>query len=410
MQPILTQSAWFRPHNRSEDFENLYFVGAGTHPGAGLPGVLSSSIIVEDLIGGAVGAARAALAAGNGGAMSLQLQPPTSWEATLLDWAYLPLDKPHRPHEHVKTDEDALDAAYQLCHDLTHFHSKTFFAASSLLPPADRRAVRALYAFCRVSDDLVDRSAWLDGDRVEGDTPAESWLLNAIDDRRAALTAWRTLVLDPHPPLDEPVALAWADTRARYHIPDGYVEQLIDGVAHDLDQTRYQSFDDLAAYAYGVASTVGLMAMHIIGFAGSEAIAYAVRLGVALQITNILRDVAEDWANGRLYLPLDELADYGLDEGDIAAGVAGGAVDDRWRDFMRFQIARARRLYDEAIPGIGMLNRDGRFAITAAADLYRAILTDIEAHDYDVFTRRAHVGKWGKIARLPGIWWRSRTV
>ena len=171
-----------------------------------------------------------------------------------------------------------------------------------------------------------------------------------------------------------------------------------------MTQKRYQTFEDVAAYAYGVASTVGLMSMHIIGFSGRQAIPYAIRLGIALQVTNILRDVAEDWEMGRLYLPLDELAEYGLDEGDIAAG----QTTERWRSFMRFQIARNRLLYAEAWDGIAMLNRDGRLAVAAAGELYRAILDDIEAHDYDVFHRRAHVGAFGKLGKLPGIWWRNR--
>jgi len=154
-----------------------------------------------------------------------------------------------------------------------------------------------------------------------------------------------------------------------------------------------------------VASTVGLMSMHILGFTGEEAIPYAVKLGVALQITNILRDVGEDWRAGRVYLPAEELAAYGLSEEDVAAG----RVDDRWRKFMRFQIDRNRRLYAEAWPGVPMLSKDGRLAVTAAADFYRAILGDIEAHDYDVFHRRAHVSSWGKLRRLPGLWWRCRT-
>jgi 15-cis-phytoene synthase len=149
-----------------------------------------------------------------------------------------------------------------------------------------------------------------------------------------------------------------------------------------------------------------LMAMHIIGFRNEEAIPYAIKLGVALQITNILRDVGEDWRNGRLYLPSEELAQFDLDESDVAAGV----IDDRWRNFMRFQIERTHQLYDEAFPGIAMLNADGRFAIAAAADLYRAILGDIERHDYDVFSRRAHISATGKLARLPGIYQRSQRV
>jgi phytoene synthase len=116
--------------------------------------------------------------------------------------------------------------------------------------------------------------------------------------------------------------------------------------------------------------------------------------------------VGEDWRNGRLYLPQEELAAFGLGEQDIAAGV----VDDRWRDLMRFQLDRTRQLYDEALPGVALLDSDGRFAITAAAQLYRSILDDIEVNDYDVFQRRAHVTTWGKIVQLPGIWRLSRRV
>src|SRR5690606_31948824 len=117
----------------------------------------------------------------------------------------------------------------------------------------------------------------------------------------------------------------------------------------------------------GVASTVGLMSMHIVGFMSDDALPYAVKLGIALQLTNILRDIGEDWRMGRLYLPLDELADFGLREDDLDVG----RVDDRWRRFMRFQIERVQALYDESAPGIALLNADGRFAIVAAAELYR---------------------------------------
>jgi phytoene synthase len=146
------------------------------------------------------------------------------------------------------------------------------------------------------------------------------------------------------------------------------------------------------------------MAMHIIGFSSEAAIPYAVKLGVALQLTNILRDIAEDWRAGRVYLPQDELAAYGLTEDAIATGY----VDSRWSEFMRFQIDRNRRLYSESLPGIAMLNADGRFAIAAAAELYQAILTDIEAHNCDVFSRRSYVSLPGKLGLLPRIWWQSQ--
>ena len=198
--------------------------------------------------------------------------------------------------------------------------------------------------------------------------------------------------------------MAWVDARARFQIPHRYADQLIDGVSRDLRQDRYETFEDLAGYCYGVASTVGLMSMHVVGFRHKAAIPYALRMGVALQLTNILRDVGEDWKRGRLYLPQEELEDFGVGEDDLEAGV----VTERWRDLMRFQIARACRLYAESWPGLALLSRKGRLAIAAAADFYSSILQDIEAHDYDVFGRRAHLTGWAKARRVPGLWWRTR--
>ena len=235
----------------------------------------------------------------------------------------------------------------------------------------------------------------------------------------AALAAWkqRSLLapLAAAPSPDDLVVLAWADARARYRIPTAYAEQLIDGVARDLTTTRYASFDDLAVYCYGVASTVGLLSMHIIGFAGREAIPYAVKLGVALQLTNILRDVGEDWAAGRVYLPQEELAAFGLSDADIGRfSTAGfhdeGGAADRWRAFMRFQIERNRQLYNEAVPGIAWLDPAGRFAIAAAAGLYRDILEVIAGRGGDVFTQRAAPRTRTALPRAIGLWWQSRRL
>jgi phytoene synthase len=308
-----------------------------------------------------------------------------SWESRVLDMAYGPLAQDRGLPFPIALEPTILERAYALCAALTYEHSRTFHLASALLPGAKRRAARALYAFCRVSDDLVDRPG---------------------GDARAGLEAWRRRALAPDPAPDDPIALAWADTRARYQIPVQYGHQLLDGIAQDLRTARYRTFDELAEYCYGVASTVGLMTMHIIGFSGPAAIPYAVKLGVALQLTNILRDVGEDWRAGRLYLPLDELATFGLGEADVAAG----RVDERWCALMRFQIERTRHLYAEAWPGIALLHRDGRLAIAAAAGLYQAILEDIAAHDYDVFSRRAYVSTWGKLRRLPALWRQSRRI
>jgi 15-cis-phytoene synthase len=309
--------------------------------------------------------------------MSMQ-SDSISWESTLLAWAHEALDAREAPRS-IEVSPVTLRSAYRHCEQITKRHSRTFHMASSLLPAEKSRAARALYAFCRVSDDLVDRAG------VDPRT--------ALGDWRAKLSGQRLLERDP-------VALAWADTRLRHRIPECYEQQLLDGVARDLDAARYATFEELAAYCYGVASTVGLMTMHIVGFSGTEAIPYAVKLGVALQLTNILRDVGEDWQAGRLYLPQEELSAFGLEEADVEAG----RVDGRWRRFMRFQIERNRRLYAEAAPGIAMLSRDARLAIAAAANLYQAILDDIERHDMDVFTRRAHLSGWQKLRRIPAVW------
>ncbi|WP_420643872.1 phytoene/squalene synthase family protein [Candidatus Leptofilum sp.] len=315
--------------------------------------------------------------------MALETLEPAVWETRLLRLAHHALDH-DTINEPVHDGREHLSQAYAHCAAITKQHSRTFYMASGLLPKAQRRAARALYAFCRVSDDLVDKET---------------------SNQHQRILQWRQESLANHPPIYNMVALAWADTRASFNIPRRYAEQLLDGVSSDLMHTRYKTFSELSQYCYGVASTVGLMAMHIVGYEGNKAIPYAIKLGVALQLTNILRDVHEDWENGRLYLPLEELCMFNLDESDIAAGT----VDHRWRAFMRFQIRRARQLYAEALPGVAMLGKSGRFAIAAAAELYRAILDDIEEHDYDVFSRRAHTSKQEKLNHLPGIWWRTKT-
>ncbi len=313
--------------------------------------------------------------------MTLMLRQP--WEYHLLALAEQ-AKQTLLPAAPARTaDEIALTVAYDHCEALTAEHSRSFYTASRLLPAQKRRYVRALYAFCRSTDDIVDFPS---------------------DNTTQRLDTWREHTLNWHAGENDLTVLAWRDMCRQTAMPLGYASQLVDGVARDLEQTRYATFEELAVYCYGVASTVGLMSMHILGYESDDAIPYAIKLGVALQLTNILRDVAEDWRRGRLYLPLDELAQFGLSEDDVALG----RVDERWRAFMRFQIERTRRLYAEAEPGIALLHRDGRFSTAAAAGLYAAILDQIERQDYDVFSQRAVVSGWGKLSRLPGLWWRTR--
>jgi phytoene synthase len=303
------------------------------------------------------------------------------WENRLINMAGKITHPSTRPVFSYWAGDASLEKAYEICGRIAANHSKSFYMASMLLPEEKRSAVRALYAFCRTVDDIVDEST--------------------VIGRDVELDYWRGLaqgVLHPRP--DDLVGQAWVDTRSRYHIPAHYALQLIDGVSRDLGAVRYQTFDDLTTYCYGVASTVGLMSMYIVGFKTAEAVPYAIKLGVALQMTNILRDVGEDFGNGRIYLPQEDLEAYGITESDLASG----QVTPQWREFMKFQISRTRQLYKEAAQGIKFLERDGKMSIGAASDFYQGILETIEANDYDVFSKRASLSAWGKVSRIPRLW------
>lgn len=307
------------------------------------------------------------------------MQVQANWENKLLALAG---NVPHprtRPFFSYWAGDASLRKAYKQAEKITSRHSKSFYFASGLLPEEKRSAVRALYAFCRTVDDIVDESS--------------------DSARDTQLDYWRRMIETASFADDDLVAAAWADTLTRYHIPRHYALQLIDGVARDLFQARYQTFEELATYCYGVASTVGLMSMYIIGFENNDAVPYAIKLGVALQMTNILRDVGQDYKNGRLYLPREELVFYGIQEADIDAG----RVTDHWRQFMQFQIERTRQLYRESWAGVKLLEREGQLAVGAASVFYQGILDEIERSDYDVFSRRASLNAWGKLTRLPAL-------
>lgn len=314
------------------------------------------------------------------------MQVQANWENQLLALAG---NVPHprtRPFFSYWAGDASLRKAYKQAEKITAQHSKSFYFASGLLPEEKRSAVRALYAFCRTVDDIVDESPDAEQD--------------------AQLAYWRGVVENASFAQNDLVAAAWTDTLTRYHIPRHYALQLIDGVTRDLFQSRYQTFEELATYCYSVASTVGLMSMYIVGFDSNEAVPYAIKLGVALQMTNILRDLGEDYRNGRLYLPREELAFYGIKESDIAEGL----ITDNWRQFMKFQIDRTRQLYDESWAGVKMLEREGQLAIGAASVFYQGILDQIEKSDCDVFTRRASLNTFAKASRIPALWLKVRSL
>lgn len=279
-----------------------------------------------------------------------------------------------------------LDDAYARCAAITETHSKSFHFSTAFLTPSRRRAIRALYAFCRVTDDLVD----------------------APTTHVSSLETWRLMSRRGPDSQTDPVLKAWADTRERYAIPNRYAEELIDGCEMDLQINRYETWDDLRYYCYLVASTVGLISMRVIGMNGDDVRLFekfeapAIDLGVALQLTNILRDVGEDLQRGRIYLPQEDMRRFGYTEDDLLNHV----IDDRFRALMRFEIDRARALYERGWAGIPALNSEGRLAVAVAAEVYRGILDEIAANDFDVFNLRARVTARDKFARLPGIGWR----
>lgn len=283
------------------------------------------------------------------------------------------------------SQEANLDDAYTLAREITREASKSFYLSTLLLPKPKRRAIQALYAFLRTTDNIVD-------DGGDGATlmALEGWRLRS---RRAARDQ------------DHPVLLAWADTRDRFGVPQTLAEELIDGVAMDLTITRYDTFAALERYCYCVASTVGLMSMYIIGCiedrpdALAEATPYAARLGLAMQLTNILRDIGEDSRAGRIYLPQEELRAAGYDEDELVAGV----ISPAFRSLLSEQIARANALYDASIPGIALLHPESRFAVSSAAGIYRGILPKIVENEYDVFNRRAHLSLREKLILLPRL-------
>jgi phytoene synthase len=287
------------------------------------------------------------------------------------------------------------EEAYSYCTQVTREHSKSFYFSTNFLPAEQRRAIRAFYAFCRTTDDIVDM-------------PRRNAPSNALTN----LAEWRLAARRPAVQQRNSVLYAWADTRDRYGVPQQYVEELIDGCEMDLRISRYETFDELCQYCYRVASTVGLISMHIIGVVSdhpamiARARRDAITLGIALQLTNILRDVGEDLLRGRIYLPQEDLRRFGYSEADLRAG----RIDARFRALMQFQIERAHQLYENGWGGIACLKQDGRLAVGAAISLYRGILGRIVANDFDVFHRRAHLGTLAKLGRIPSIYLRVRAL
>jgi 15-cis-phytoene synthase len=262
-----------------------------------------------------------------------------------------------------------------MCREIAKEHSKTFYFASHFLTAEKRRAIWAVYAFCRIADDIVDSSA-----------PAAERLA-ALDDWQGRLFA----AFDGRP--DHSVMVGFADAVRLFDIPLEPAMALLRGARSDVTVRRYETYEELLDYCYLVASTVGLLTCPILGHE-PNAPEYGIALGRAMQLTNILRDVGEDARAGRIYLPAEDMRRFSYPESSLLTGT----IDENFIALMKFQIARVRRMYEEAAPGIDLLAPSSRFTVRLAFLCYRRILNEIERNGYDVFTRRAFVPMRAKLA------------
>lgn len=294
------------------------------------------------------------------------------------------------------------EEAYEYCRKITAKYSKTFYLGTLLMPPLKRKAIWAIYVWCRRTDELVD------GPEAVNTTP------ETLDRWEKDLES----IFAGQPVANPDVALV--DSLNRFPLDIQPFRDMIAGQHMDLYRNRYETFEDLKLYCYRVAGTVGLMSGAVMGLHAPTNVApwdkkdegmnapveEAVALGIANQLTNILRDVGEDRGRGRIYLPLEDLKRFDYTEKELFAGV----IDDRWRSLMKFQIERARKYYDLAESGIRSLHPDARWPVWTALMLYRGILDVIEKNDYDVFNTRAYVPTLRKMRYLPVAWLRAQVL
>lgn len=290
------------------------------------------------------------------------------------------------------------DRDSQVCQRVVREHARTFHLASVFLPKHKRRAAFALYAFCRVADDIVDRAEQARADGVAAD-PAVIAALAAHEQKLQDALAGTP---------SDPVFRELDRVMREFGVPESVLRELLDGVSMDLAPVHYETWADLTTYCEGVASSVGEMCTYVFGVQGDSdvrtvALRYARTLGLAMQLTNILRDVGEDARRGRCYLPVQDLAACNLTPADILGGSLQ-ASDLRWQRFMTQQLARARSLYQAAMPGIPLLSPDAQRCAWACAIGYSGILGAIERIGFDSLSQRARLGTTERLGVLWKVW------
>jgi phytoene synthase len=284
--------------------------------------------------------------------------------------------------------DPALRASYEACRRLNAAHGKTYYLATLLLPAWKRPYVHALYGFARYADEIVDdlASTLSDAEKAEW---LVGWSEQLLRDVRAGSS-------------DHPISRAVVDTVRRWDIPVSHLEAFLASMRMDLTVTEYATYGDLMAYVHGSAAVIGLEMLPVLEPVVPREVAepYATDLGIAFQLSNFLRDVGEDLRRGRVYLPQEDLAAFGVTREHLAHGVVDGPV----RRLLAFEVARTRELYRSAAQGVRLLHPTSRPCIQTALALYGGILDEVEKADYQVLGQRVAVGRRRRLAVAgPGL-------
>jgi phytoene synthase len=282
-----------------------------------------------------------------------------------------------------------LEMAYDHCQRVAREQAKNFYYAFRTLPTRKRRAIYAAYAFCRLCDDIADEDMPMEEKRRQF-SETRTLLMKSLE-RNGSQSENGTL---------PPEFAALSDATATFGIPHHYYTEVIEGVESDLVKTRFETFEELKAYCYQVASVVGLICIEVFGYKDEAAREYAIDMGIAMQLTNILRDIKEDAERDRIYIPLDEMARFGYSEDDLKQGV----MDERFRKLMALQVNRARDYYQRSQKLFPLLAAGARACPKVLHVAYRSILDRIDASGYDVFSRRIGLSKLDKILITGRLW------
>jgi phytoene synthase len=278
-----------------------------------------------------------------------------------------------------RTATTKLADGLEFCRRITRRYGTSFYFATQFFPKETREGIYAVYAFARIPDEIVD-------DPSCGDH----------DEALRKLAAWRESWLDAAATgeSDDPVLYAIVNQFRKYSIPMEDCEAFLRSMFMDEEKFTYSDYQELEGYMYGSAGVIGLMVTRVVGYESDDAFEYAKKLGFAFQLTNFLRDIREDYDDlGRVYMPQDEMRRFGLSNDDISSH----ARDERFVEFMKFQIERNRQIYQEALPGIDLLHWRGRLAVRVSYVLYKAILGEIERANYNVFAGRVRTNRQQKI-------------